>query len=560
MSEIYGIFKPDTLTVRQIFDGTNYYQIPDYQRPYSWTDDQIEQFWDDIYTTFENNKNEPYFLGPVILAKNPENPDRLEVVDGQQRLTTLTILFCVVRDLYFKDFSGEEGNILKNRILNAIESLVDRKYRLRLITQAHYQNIFEQEILRKVNFPDRPFTRKEKQKVENRLMNAALMFKDRLAKINDVKKIQDFVRYLLERVVMITITCSNRVSAIRLFQVINTRGLELSTADLIKSYLYSQLAEDKKEQFNYTWRNIEGLAEDNDETVTDLLTYYGYYLLARKPQKSLYEELEQEIKNRDANEVVYEFEKFSKQYDEIINKKSKIIYSLRYLPDKVFWKTILVTAKRVNFTEFDTLCKELRRLYYSYWIAGYTTAKTRNLSFSLIKMIKDRKTFSDIKEKIDEKMKDDKVVDYVAKNLSDDVYGSSWLKPLLILVEYEQTDASVFIEYGRNLHVDHILPEKWYEIEYWRKLWTKERADFWLNKIGNLTLLSGRKNIKASNRGFPEKKEIYEGKGLDGITGFIITQRIIRENNDWTEDEVKKRQDWLIEEIGRILDIELTSK
>jgi len=545
---IHEFFKPETQTVRDIFSGYKYYQIPDYQRPYSW-DDEIEQLWDDINSAFED-KDEVYFLGPVILAQTPKR--FYEVVDGQQRLTTLTILFCVLRDLYLKKL--DDNDPLKRAISDAVKSMVESKYRLRLITQAHYQNQFEQEILNEVKFPRKTLTKKEKQKLEYKFLNAALIFREKLKEIGDINKIKDFVNYLLDKVVMITITCSNTASAIRLFQIINTRGLELTTADLIKSSLYSKLKENERKQFILTWADIENIAEQNDETVTGLLTYYGYYLLAQKPKKSLYEELEIQFKHRKANEVVYEFKKFAKDYDEILNKPSKVIYSLRYLPDKVFWKTILTTAIEENFNEFEKLCKELRKLYYSYWIAGYTTAKTRNLSFNLIKLIKQKKAFNEILKELDRKMKDDKVLDSVMRNLQDDVYGNSWLKPLLILIEYGQTDESVFIEYSRDLHIDHILPEKWHKIGYWKKKWAKEKANYWLNKIGNLTLLSGRKNRKASNDEFPKKKRIYDGTGLDGRTGFEISKRIINKR-EWTEKEVTERQKWLIDEAKRVLGI-----
>lgn len=546
---IHEFFKPETQTVRDIFSGYKYYQIPDYQRPYSW-DDEIEQLWDDINSAF-NDKDDVYFLGPVILAQTPTRFS--DVVDGQQRLTTLTILFCVLRDLYLKKM--DDNDSLKKVISDAIKSMTESEYRLRLITQAHYQNQFEQEILNEVRFPRETLTKKEKKKLEYKFLNAALIFREKLKEIGDINKIKDFVGYLLDKVVMITITCSSTASAIRLFQIINTRGLELTTADLTKSYLYSELTENERKQFILTWADIENIAEQNDESVTDLVTYYGYYLLAQKPKKSLYEELQIQFKHREANEVVYEFKNFAKDYDEILNDASKVFYSLRYLPDKVFWKTILTTAKKENFNEFGELCKELRKLYYSYWIAGYTTAKTRDLSFNLIKLIKQKRAFNEIVKEIDGKMKDQKILDSVTRNLQDDVYGNSWLKPLLILIEYGQTDESVFIEYSRNLHIDHILPEKWEKIDYWKKRWTKEKANNWLNKIGNLTLLSGRKNRKASNDEFPKKKKIYDGKGLDGKTGFEISKRIINKP-EWTEKEVMKRQNWLINESKRILGIE----
>src|SRR3989304_6903439 len=116
-----GIFKPDAKTIVKIFsDADSYYQVPDYQRPYSWEDEQIEQLWDDLNSAIESG-DESYFLGPMILIKTK---DGFDVVDGQQRLTTLTILFCVIRDLY-KDELEKLDRALIKKIKNAIKSMVD---------------------------------------------------------------------------------------------------------------------------------------------------------------------------------------------------------------------------------------------------------------------------------------------------------------------------------------------------------------------------------------------------------------------------------------------------
>lgn len=555
MNDILGVFKPETKTVKSVFgEPSSYYQIPDYQRPYDWGDEEIQKLWDDIYSAFDSG-DQFYFLGPVVLAETKDG--YLEVVDGQQRLTTLTILFCVIRDFYFKRLKKKD-QILKNQISDAVESLVKKQYRLRLITQAQYHNRFEHEILKKVMLPQEDLTKKQKEKLKYKFMNAASVLKNFLDGIYEdfgIRQIRKLARFILDDVVFITITCSNRVSAIKIFQIINTRGLELSLADLVKSSLLAKLDDEKKHiQFMASWREIEKTTEDNDESVSDFLTYYAYYSFATKPKRSLYEEFQEKFKKKKPNQVIYEFQKFTNHLDLLLNEKSKVIYTMKLLPDKVFWKVILVTAKMEGFRRFASLCKELRRFYFSYWIAGYTTAKTRNFSYKLVKLIKDKKTLAQIKKEIKKKMNEDEVVDYARDNLENDVYGESWLKPLLILIEYEQTDESVFIEYSRKLHVDHILPGEWKKKSDWRKKWTDDQANFWLHKMGNLTLLTGKKNIQASNKEFSKKKKNFNGKGIDGTTGFEISKRILKRTN-WTEKEVKKRHKWLIRQTANILEV-----
>ena len=94
-------FKPESLTIEAIFSNADsFYQMPIYQRPYSWDKDRVEQLWADIFEAYENHKENPsqdnnYFLGSLVVVKNKNGA--YDVVDGQQRITTLTILFCVLR-------------------------------------------------------------------------------------------------------------------------------------------------------------------------------------------------------------------------------------------------------------------------------------------------------------------------------------------------------------------------------------------------------------------------------------------------------------------------------
>ncbi len=541
--ELIDIFKPAALTIKQIFtNADSYYMIPDYQRPYSWGDEQVERLWDDLFSAMET-KIDNYFLGSIILTGPREG--RFEVVDGQQRLTTLTILFCVLRDLYLKEDA---------KIRNTIRSLEDEKYRLnfRLTNQPNIQNEFEQQILNGVKFPKQELT--QRQREQAKFINAALIFRAKLLELESQKgAIQQFVDYVLNRVIMITITCSKQSFAFKLFQVLNTTGLDLSPADLIKSHLYGHCQENRREQFVNDWREIEGFAEQIQESVTDLLTHYQYYLLARNPKYSLYEELLDKFKNKDSNDVVYELKEFVKAFMDIYKTETKVLYSFWYLPNQVFWKAILTTAKYTGYPEFEELCCATQRFFYLYWIAGYTTTKIKQLSFNLIGWVKDKRPLKDIYKEIETKFSDDMVFGRALDNLNSEAYGEPWLKSLLVLIEYEQVDSSKpgYIELDNKVHVDHILPEKWGSVQDWKKVWNINQGARWLNKLGNLTLLSGKKNITASNDSFNRKKQIYK-HGHGGKVAFEISKPIIEKVN-WSEQDVQERHEWLLEEIKKLL-------
>lgn len=546
MDNIKELFKPQAKTVKQIFgDADSYYQIPDYQRPYSWGTEQIEQLWEDIYEAMELNQ-ETYFLGAIILTS--PGSSYLEVIDGQQRLTTLTILLCVIRDRYL----GKD-----KALINSIKSLVDGAYRLRLITQSHIQNKFEKEILEGVEFPKHKLTEKERE--ADSFLNAALIFRDKLHSVKNVDKIKKFLDYIMNRVILITITCSNQASAIKLFQVLNTRGLDLTNTDVIKSHLFSNCDKEKVQQLKDSWIRIENIASDVGRDTDRLITYYGLSILGRNPSSALYAELieHRDFKTKDSNSIVYDMLKFSEAYKQLYNTESKLMYSFWYLPND-YCRSILPTAFYKEYKEFSELAFQLRKLYWTYWIAGYTITKIKQTSFNVMAWIRTNKPLSFIKEELDKKMKEDNVIGYMKESLDREVYGKRWLTPLLLLVEYNRTDDAKlnWIKLDKDVQVEHILPGKWSSNTAWKKQWTNEQADRWLGKIGNLTLLSGKKNETASNRSFKDKKIAYK-KTHDGkrkITAFEITKQVA-EYSQWTEAEVKKRHQYLKQEIFEVLGV-----
>lgn len=126
----------------------------------------------------------------------------------------------------------------------------------------------------------------------------------------------------------------------------------------------------------------------------------------------------------------------------------------------------------------------------------------------------------------------------------------------MLSIEYFQSDAKHFIELSSDLHTEHVLPQEWnHEGSTWRHDFSTETAIPLLNTLGNLTLLSGLKNIRASNRSYKDKLEIYRGKGLDGRTSFEITQKIMSDYPVWTSESIQSRQEWIVSETKRILDI-----
>jgi uncharacterized protein with ParB-like and HNH nuclease domain len=547
MPDLRNVFETKAVNVEQIFLSPNsFYVIPDYQRQYSWEEEQIEQLFDDVHDAMQSEVDN-YFLGPIILIDTKEG---LEVVDGQQRLTTLVILFSVLRDFFFVD--DGDSNEIKMKIKDSIKSPYGNRYRLRLITQAHNQTEFEEKILKKVATPDK------KNEDGSKFVKAATILYTKTKELENDKGKEEVIRfadYLLRNVSMVNITCFNRAYAIRLFQTINTRGLDLTPSDLIKSSLYERCADDelKANQFTAEWSKIEEFAKQIGESLTDLLTYYEYYLLASNPERSLYEELEIKFKSEEPTTVLFNFENFIKSYEDIYEDQSKDIIVFRYLRDKVYWKSVLTSAKYSNYTDFDALAKELKKLYYMNWIAGYTVSRIKQISFNLIGWVKNSVPIEKIKEEIQAKIHKDNLIGRFNENINDNVYKKPWLKSILMMLEYELADPSKkgILEIDK-IQIDHILPVAWKEVKEWQDNWTDNLANELLNKIGNLTLLYSVKNDAQKNIAPLEKKKFYEEK-CGGPTSIVLSQMVIDGLKEgWTPRNVYERQKWMIDKINNL--------
>jgi uncharacterized protein with ParB-like and HNH nuclease domain len=567
-----GIFTPDSKTIEQVFgDTTAYYTMPEYQRPYSWDDVRVDQLWDDLETAYLNYAeskalgetvlaDENYFLGSIILTPGKNSFD---VVDGQQRLTTLMIMFCVIRDLFPDLNEGSESDINSISASDIKSFIKNKKNRLHLSTHLNNQNDFEQEIANDcIKWPTK-FTQTDKH--TKKYLNTALLFKKHFEDF--VKEHPDgliaYIDYIFKNVRIITILCSSQSFAIKLFQVLNTRGMELSPADLIKSYLYNNISkfettevlEQKRKAFMQEWNTIEQILKPTGDSITDMYNMYLYYISNTNPRKTLYEELQPYIEKKNPNSFLYELKKFTQDYIEIYNLRDKHIYSLFYLPHQLYWKPILTGVKQNSFFSVVELTPILSRFYYLFWIAGYTAPKIKQISFNIMKWVKGKVDFSvkaddnewlrflqfsdttkeqyvgsyaligetssevdfskssprnllkAIEFKLEEKLLLEKVYEYSKTRILDDCYNEKWLKPLLILVEYGLTTGADYIPINKELHVEHIMPQS-RKYQYWQKLFTEDQYKASLMKIENLTLLTGSSNIQASDRPFNLKNSI----------------------------------------------------
>ncbi len=553
MDQISADLKP---LKRILTDEDFFYQIPNYQRPYAWDKENISELVDDLTKAFSDSQESEYFCGSLVTVYN-ENDRRHDVIDGQQRLTTFTILACVVRDIYGQSLESRTKSYISKSIHDEHEQ---SKHKLRFHTGDNKHVDFVNEIINGIQFQD---VKNIERSFQSRyLQNAHYIRKFLAEKISEYNiAINDFILWLYEKVVLTVIMTQSLDNAIRIFNVLNDRGMPLTAMDILKSTLMQGLpAEKDRIAFQHRWEQINNrFLPDDSFSFEDMLNTYLYFKLTSNPTRRLDQELLDIFKKEktDPLAAIYEVDNFCSAYLNMLNDQDKNIYLLRYLQHRIYWHSILATAFFVKYENVAGLKSVLAAYYYQSWISGATVARIKQTSFNVLKSVKEKKPLDIIKQQckgnLDTYGTTNGFLDELASSY---IYSRNWARPILLLLEYFSHDDSVvnFIPLTPQLQVEHILPQTSdNESADWQLLFSKEERDTLTNSLGNLTLLSQRKNVQASNFSFADKKIDY-GK-TDGLTtSFNITKQLL-EIPQWTPVELKKRHQKLEEAIRKYLDI-----
>lgn len=589
-------FKPETKTIKEFFSKTIYF-VPEYQRLYSWTDDPIIKLWDDFYEAYINKKSiENYFLGSIITVPADKGVD---LIDGQQRITTLTILFATICEMY------EVDEDFRKKYLAGADDEIRRLKRLYL----HKDN--PKLVLQKQDNLNVGFNTFITQTIKNRLRNgdlkkpkagelkggdqdkkyenALFIFRERLKNFD--KNLKGFIEFILNQIIFIKVECTNLPFAIKLFQIINDRGLDLTTADIVKSYLLGSL-NDKKQEESYnevkkTWDDsMKQIANLHSNDMSNYLNCYIHYLIESTPKigvSSIVEKIiasqgekkkleDLSITNPDSQaeasspvEFAEGLNNFIRRYKDVYLLTNKHLYSLVLLPWDTVWVPILSASASLSCSikEKERLYKSLVKYFYINYVADKTYNQIKQTCLTILKQIKNQEAIEKIIETIEKEITDKLLIDFKNNILDSDVFNKKWIRNVLIYIEYFVKDAKERIIVDKDIHVEHILPVKWYtnEKNEWGHI-TKEVADKYLYSLGNLTLLNYKKNILAQNEGYETKIKIYKGEHekIKEKTGYAITQKII-ENYDastktWDESAIGKRRDYLLEKLLDVFDID----
>ncbi|GAA6879393.1 DUF262 domain-containing protein [Helicobacter pylori] len=559
----------------------SYYQIPDYQRPYQWTEENCEKLLDDLFFNYEDDREGDYFCGSLVLVKSdPRSKTEIyDIVDGQQRLSTFILLAKVLATLY-----SERLDPTKSKSQEYLqESWSDRhehkgkKKKKRLdfdLVGSSAKKDFQDAL---DFFDDLDASKGENSKSndpskgKNNYLKNAICLKDYLEK-KEIEDIDDFIEWLYSNVVLITITCPDADKALRIFNVLNARGLALNATDIFKGELLKELTEEKEqEELATRWEDLYQKCLDNGFAMETLFSQYLVYLEPKTSKEKMEKRLVTWFKNLNKTPLEYldGVEDFYNAYVEVLEMPDRYAHLLSYKEDN-YWRVILCTSILHHYSDQDieTLKELLVKFYYQHWVARTKQTQIEQTCCNMIKALKEKKSMEHILSIARTNLALYSVMQHFKENLGDShVYKKQptknpYLKPILILVEYFISDDPRPKRIEKNdFHVEHILPQKPDPSSQWVKDFSEEERELYTHSLANLTLLGGTKNSQASNLDFKDKKKIYMGeenklnkkKTPRVMTCYKMTIDIAHKYTEWTPKSLEKREKELIEIIESVL-------
>lgn len=526
--------------------------IPEYQRPYAWSDEQIQVLFDDLTEYTANNNESTYFLGSIVAYEN-DNQEQ-EIIDGQQRITTL---FLLLRAIYAKleDSNEKEAKYLKSQIEPAVWEQDDLTGEIKpdnVLIMSRVMGDEGNEEFANILVSGIANSQSKSNYSKNYIQMQCLI--DNYA-TQEPLSFYRFISNILNKAILLPITADTQETALTIFSTLNDRGLALSDADIFKAKIYNHLDAHGKNEFIENWQRLDEEASNANESIQKLFYYYMFYLRALENDrntttpgirkyysKNNFEQLYSDdlIENLNIilnlwivinNRSSLENELWSE------NKEIKqVLDGLTSYPNE-FWKypVVIYYLQYHQCEDFETqflvfLRKLLATLSARYIVTPTINAVKRgilNLNAEIINSSTPKFDFNPVDEK--------ELKEQVKKAHRNTV------RMILKMISYQHQEELL----PEKWEIEHILPQKW-QTSYFSTMPDKEVREL-VEHIGNKIPFEKKLNIIASNGYFTKKKESYKKSKV----GILLD--LANKNDDWGLDEIRERDLRIADEIYDLL-------
>lgn len=544
-------FDTSNQSYRMLMGNGIKYVIPTFQRNYSWDKEQWEDLWLDILAVYRDKEEEDHYMGYLVL----QSIDKREflVVDGQQRLTTISLLILaglkIIDELINKEKNQSENqkrfDLLKNQYLGYTDpvSLVsDTKLKL----NRHNNDYFKNYII--------PFSGIHRRNLSysNKLLKKAFdYFYNNIRKEigEDGTKIVTFIDQIVDVLFFTKIAVSDQLNAFKVFETLNARGVKLSATDLLKNYLFSIIYEEKHSELEMDeledrWnRLIESLGS---ESFPEFLRIYWNSTHIKVRKTNLFKVIKKDIdKREDVYGLIEQMEKYSAIYlalndyrDELWNsEQAEFIRLLDMFNVKQPQTFLLVAQDYLSSDDFTKLLSYTMILSFRYNVIGRLHAGEQEEHYNklAIRIYEQNISLQEIKQALLEIYPDDISFYNSFKNkILKTTFSRNKKIVKYILCKLENQISNKLIDFNSDsITIEHILPES--PGDEWTQI-NEDQEKKLVYRLGNLTLMKFSRNKEAGNKNFAEKCPFYLN------SAYKLTSQIAEKYQNWTENNIEENQ------------------
>lgn len=538
-----------TLTIGELLTSSNIFRMPAFQRPYSWGEEEAAQLYDDVSTSFldaagDDGERGYYFLGQLLVSRrSPSAP--YDVVDGQQRLVTLSAILAILRDLLPAGPFKDDLQTYIRRPENAARQLLRTpRVALRSLDQTEYD--------RWVSEPGgtQKIPALGETDATTRLANVIRRVKSEIATPR-AEYLSGLASYILNRCYVVMVTAQSAHDAYLLFRSINARGQPLTDIDIVRGEFIRPFQDNSAESLRLAdaWDAVE------DELGVDQLSIYLKTVISLVLPSSAHLELTDALKTvlkhpSKSGTFISTLKSFIEVYDtldacdlafgaasERINRIVSCIKALPFddwRPAALLWLAQVPPPSNRETLEFF---RALDALGLGLLVMGATSKTISKRFHQVVENVVNQTVLSEPtsalffadaeKEKIKERLTNPISI------------KSRFVRPLLLRLNAEMLDTQIPTYFPANATLEHVLPQKPGPRSIWRRQFPDNKRRMELSQLlGNFAILSGSANPRASNFDFLKKREkIF---GLRGSNVFPLTAELTN-YDDWTEDYILSR-------------------
>ncbi len=551
-------FKTENNTFRKLLGNGLTYRIPRFQRDYSWTDTEWEELWADIVETDQQGGDAAHYMGYLVLQS--DNEKTFDVIDGQQRLTTLSIIVLAILRNLNKLVATDDHKADNQRRMDQIRSsyigyldpvtLIGRsKLTLNRNNDAYYQRY----LVPLEALPQRGFKASE-----HAMRKASDWFERRIAdyanlaehQANKGVSLAQLLENMSDRLFFTVITVSDELNAYKVFETLNARGVRLSATDLLKNYLFSVLhkggvPENEMTAMDDRWEALVSRLGESDLPDFLRVHWMSRHGLVRQPD--LFKTIRARIENRD--HVFALLSALDADVDPYLGLTA---------PDSSNWPpeirseaallrmfsvrqpyALLIAAKRVlDQSDFTKLLRYIVIISMRYNVIGTMQAGEQERAYSNLAVRISRgeaSSLADIIEGLRNVYPSDAAFKaaFADKELkTTQSRNNRIVRYILGKLELHDANNAVDVE-AAGISIEHILPQNpdagW---EHFNEM----DGDAFTFRLGNMTLLESGPNRELGNRGFLAKRDSYAASQL------AITRAIAADSDEWTTQRIIERQ------------------